>query len=299
MNKVGIPRGIFYYYYKDLWTNFFDYLDVPYIVSPKTNKKILRMGIKHANDEVCFAMKVFLGHVAFLKDKCDYLFIPRIDNFKYNNQTCTNFLALYDLVKNIFPSPVLHYNIDLEHKKTVKKGLFYLGRKLGKSNKEIRKAYKKAYKFYKEKKEKEIKENLLKLKSSKLKILIVSHPYITYDEILGKDISNYLEKHNITVIYSDKFNSKITNKLALKYSKDLYFKYNKDNIGALKYCENKVNGVIFLSAFPCGPDSLVNELVMRKIKLPYLNLVLDDNSSFTGLETRLESFIDMLGELYD
>ncbi len=299
MNKVGIPRGIFYYYYKDLWTNFFDYLDVPYIVSPKTNKKILRMGIKHANDEVCFAMKVFLGHVAFFKDKCDYLFIPRIDNFKYNNQTCTNFLALYDLVKNIFPSPVLHYNIDLEHKKTVKKGLFYLGRKLGKSNKEIRKAYKKAYKFYKEKKEKEIKENLLKLKSSKLKILIVSHPYITYDEILGKDISNYLEKHNITVIYSDKFNSKITNKLALKYSKDLYFKYNKDNIGALKYCENKVNGVIFLSAFPCGPDSLVNELVMRKIKLPYLNLVLDDNSSFTGLETRLESFIDMLGELYD
>lgn len=299
MNKVGIPRGIFYYYYKDLWTNFFDYLDVPYIVSPKTNKKILRMGIKYANDEVCFAMKVFLGHVAFLKDKCDYLFIPRIDNFKYNNQTCTNFLALYDLVKNIFPSPVLHYNIDLEHKKTVKKGLFYLGRKLGKSNKEIRKAYKKAYKFYKEKKEKEIKENLLKLKSSKLKILIVSHPYITYDEILGKDISNYLEKHNITVIYSDKFNSKITNKLALKYSKDLYFKYNKDNIGALKYCENKVNGVIFLSAFPCGPDSLVNELVMRKIKLPYLNLVLDDNSSFTGLETRLESFIDMLGELYD
>lgn len=299
MNKVGMPRGIFYYYYKDLWTNFFDYLDVPYIVSPKTNKKILRMGIKNSNDEVCFAMKVFLGHVAFLKDKCDYLFIPRIDNFKSSNQTCTNFLALYDIVRNIFNKPALHYNIDLEHKKTIKKGLFYLGRCLGKKDKEIRKAYRQAYKDYKEKRELDIKENISKLKSEKLKILIVAHPYITYDEMLGKDITDYLSSHNIEVIYSDKFNSKITNKLALKYSKDIYFKYNRDNIGALKYCENKIDGVIFLSAFPCGPDSLVNELVMRKIKVPYLNLVLDDNSSFAGLETRLESFTDMLGELHD
>ena len=151
----------------------------------------------------------------------------------------------------------------------------------------------------KEKRELDIKENISKLKSEKLKILIVAHPYITYDEMLGKDITDYLSSHNIEVIYSDKFNSKITNKLALKYSKDLYFKYNRDNIGALKYCENKIDGVIFLSAFPCGPDSLVNELVMRKIKVPYLNLVLDDNSSFAGFETRLESFTDMLGELYD
>jgi len=41
-------------------------------------------------------------------------------------------------------------------------------------------------------------------------------------------------------------------------------------------------------------DSLVNELVMRKISKPYLNLIIDDLDSNTGLETRLESFIDIV-----
>ena len=47
-------------------------------------------------------------------------------------------------------------------------------------------------------------------------------------------------------------------------------------------------------------SELVNELAMRKIKLPYINISIDDNSSFTGLETRLESFIDVLkGDVND
>ena len=36
---------------------------------------------------------------------------------------------------------------------------------------------------------------------------------------------------------------------------------------------------------------------MRKINIPNINLIIDDNSSFTGLETRLERFLDMLGGL--
>ena len=133
-----------------------------------------------------------------------------------------------------------------------------------------------------------------KLFSDKLKILLVSHPYNTYDDLIGKDIITYLNKNDTEVIFSDKFDDKITNKLSLELSKDLYFKYSKDNIGSIIYTKDKINGIIFLSAFPCGPDSLVNELVMRKIEIPYINLVLDDSSSFTGIETRLESFIDML-----
>ena len=55
-----------------------------------------------------------------------------------------------------------------------------------------------------------------------------------------------------------------------------------------------INGIIFLTTFPCGLDSLANELVMRKINIPYLNLVIDDLDSLSGIETRIESFIDIL-----
>ena len=295
MNRVGIPRSLFYYYYKDLWIDFFDSLNIPYIISPNTNKNIMSRGETVANDEMCLSLKNYLGHIDYLKDKCDYILVPRISNFKNNNQTCTNFWAIYDIVKNLFNVNILNYNIDLEKKQTLKKGLFKIGKELNKNNHQIKKAYK--YAITKEKKR--IKQNHIinqnKLKSKKEKILIVGHPYNLYDELIGKDIIKYLIKNNIEIIYSDKFDSKIINPLSKKISKDLYFKYSKDNLGAIAYSEKDINGVIFISSFPCAPDSLANELAMRKIKLPYLNLVIDNNSSFTGLETRLESFLDMIG----
>lgn len=300
MDKIGIPRSIFYYYYGDIWKNFFDYLKIPYIISPNTNKEIMRKGIDKANDEMCLALKTYLGHVSYLQDKCDYILVPRIDNFKSNNQTCTNFLAAYDIVKNTFDIKLLNYNINLEKRQTLKKGLFKIGKELGKNKKELTKAYKYAIQKYNDKRNKEIAKNEKKLRCHKTRILLVSHPYNTYDDLIGKQIINYLEKNNIAVIFSDKFDDKITNSLSKEISKDLYFKYSKDNLGAIVYAGKKIHGVIFLSAFPCGPDSLANELAMRKIKKPYINLIIDDNSSFTGLETRLESFIDVLkGEIND
>jgi predicted nucleotide-binding protein (sugar kinase/HSP70/actin superfamily) len=40
--KVGIPRSIPYYYYKNLWIYFFEKLNIDIIESPQTNKKIIK-----------------------------------------------------------------------------------------------------------------------------------------------------------------------------------------------------------------------------------------------------------------
>ena len=295
MNRVGIPRSLFYYYYGDIWKDFFDSLKIPYIISPITNQEIMDRGMKIANDEMCLSLKNYLGHIDYLQDKCNYILVPRISNFKNSNQTCTNFWAAYDIVKNLFPVNLLHYNIDLEKGQTLKKGLYKIGKELNKTHHEIHKAYR--YAIIKEKKriKKNHMINLNKLKVDKTKILIVGHPYNLYDEMIGKDIIQYLIKNNIEVIYSDKFDPKVTNPLSKKLSNDLYFKYSKDNLGSIVYCKTNIDGIIFISSFPCAPDSLANELAMRKLKLPCLNLVIDDSTSFTGLETRLESFLDMLG----
>ena len=41
-------------------------------------------------------------------------------------------------------------------------------------------------------------------------------------------------------------------------------------------------------------DSLVNEVVIRKLDKKCLNIVVDDMDAFAGIETRLESFVDIL-----
>lgn len=294
--KIGIPRSLYYYYFGYLYINFFKYLDCEVIVSPKTNKEIMSLGIKYSNDEMCLSLKNYIGHIAYLKDKVDYIIIPRIDNYYINNQTCTNFLALYDIINNMFNVKILNYNIDLENNDTEYKGFIKIGKILKKTTKQIKYAYYRAKIESSNKIDTLIRNNIYNLLSKKIKILLVGHPYNMYDELIGKPITDYLIKNNIEIIYSNLFDEKKTNELSYKLSECNYFKYNKENIGSIEFSKTNIDGVIFISSFPCGPDSLVNELVMRKIKLPYLNIIIDDLSSEIGLETRLESFIDILKE---
>jgi len=292
--KIGIPRSMFYYFYKDLWKNFFENLDVELIISPKTNKNIMNNGIKYSTDEMCLSLKNYIGHVHYLIDKCDYILIPRIDNYGVNNQTCTNFLAVYDIINNLFDINILDYNIDLLNNETEEKGLINIGKKLGYSKEYLKKKYIKTNKKIDISKTKKIKENIKNLESKKTKILLLGHPYNLYDELIGKEVTKYLEKNNIEIIYSDLFHNEITNKLSNKLACELYWKFSKENIGCIPLVEKDIQGIIFISSFPCGPDSIVNELVFKKIKTPYLNLIFDDIDSNTGIETRLESFIDII-----
>ena len=296
MYKVGIPRSIFYYYDKDIIISFFDYLKIPYIISPHTNKTILENGNKIASSEMCLALKIYLGHIDYLKDKCDYVFVPRICNFGENKQMCTNFMSIYDIVNNSFDVKILNYDIDYDKHKSLKKGLLQIGKILNYKKKDSKKAYKYAINLYKKNKKREVSINESNLNSDKLKILIVAHPYNTYDDFIGKDIIKYLKQNDIEVIFSDRFESETTLKLSKKISKDLYFKFSRENVGSIVYSKDKIDGIIFISSFPCAPDSLVTEITERSIDIPNINLIIDDNDSFAGIETRLESFIDVLKE---
>jgi Uncharacterized protein conserved in bacteria len=290
--KIGIPRGIPYYYYGNFWISFFKNLDIEVVVSSKTTKEIVEKGISIAPDEMCLSMKLYLGHVDYLKNKCDYILVPRIDRYDNENQTCTNFSALYDLVNHFFDISIINYNID-NHNDLIY-GLIGIGKELKKDRIEVLKAYEKAIIEDSKYKRKRYKEQEEKLNSRNKKILIVSHAYNIHDEFIGVPISKMLEKNNLEVIYSNYFDPKITNKLSKKISKNLYWKYSRDSIGSIEMCED-IDGVVFVSTFPCGLDSLANEYAMRKIDKPYLNIIIDDLSSVTGLETRIESFVDLLG----
>ena len=296
MIKIGIPRSLFYFYYKDIWINFFKELGIDIVISPKTNKEIINLGMKYATDEMCLSLKNYIGHVAYLKDKCEYILIPRIDNYGSYNQTCTNFLAIYDYINNIFDIKLLNYNVDLNHKETENKGLINLVTKLGISKKKALYAYDIAcMKNKKVLKEKQIK-NYSKLNDNRLKILLVGHSYNISDEFIGIPIIKLLKNMNISIIYSDQFDSKISNDNSCLLTPNNYWKYSKEIIGPINLVKNKINGIIFLSTFPCGVDSLANELVMRNISIPYLNIIIDDLDSLSGIETRMESFIDIIHE---
>lgn len=292
--KIGIPRSLYYYHYKDLWLSFFKRLGIEVVVSEKTNKEIMQKGIELSNDEMCISLKNYLGHVASLKDKCDYVLIPRIDNYGINNQTCTNYLSTYDIIHNLLDIPILNYNICLTEGYTEEKEFLKWSTILKKSKKEIKKAYKLALEESIHTKISLEKKNKQKLNSKKTKILIVSHPYNIFDSYIGGNLIKTLNEYNIEIIYSEYFNHTKTNILGNQICNNLYFKYAKEEVGSILMCEGKIDGIIFLTAFPCALDSLVIPLILRKVSIPSLHLIIDEENSSTGMITRIESFIDII-----
>ena len=63
------------------------------------------------------------------------------------------------------------------------------------------------------------------------------------------------------------------------------------------YTRIKVDGIIGIMAFACGPDSLMMNLVQRQAHyagIPYMSLTVEEHTAEAGIITRIEAFLDMI-----
>ena len=295
---IGIPRAFLYYKYRYLWETFFEELGIDFILSPETNKRILDTGSEYSISEACLSSKVYLGHVAYLIGKCDYILVPRIEEYFGRGKVCTKFMAVYDLVRNTFRDwkpGLLYYNIDAKSTEFEFNSFLKMGRFLGKKRAACARAYMVAKLAQRHAQMELLREQDRKLTQPGLKILIVAHPYNIYDGYTGKPILDYLQSLEITPIIADIANKKEALMYCDAISDIIPWVYSRELVGAVELYRRKVDGIILLSSFPCGPDSLVNEVLLRKVKeVPVLCLVVDGQEGSGGLETRLESFADIL-----
>lgn len=297
--KIGIPRAFLYFKYQYLWQTFFTELNCQVILSPETNQEILKDGLEHSIDESCLSAKIYMGHLSNLRGKADYVLVPRLVNFGKDEEVCTKFNALYDITRNTFEDlKLLSYNVDRINHERELKGFMKMGRELGKNPLQVLNAYLKAKKIQKRKELElaEKQESMIK-GSDKLKILIISHDYNTYDKAVGYPIIKHLETLGAQPVFADAADKNITSQKSKLLSETLYWTFNKELVGAIEHYQKEIDGIVFISTFPCGPDSLVNELCLRKIKgLPMANIIVDELQGEAGLQTRIESFVDIIME---
>ncbi len=115
MIKVGIPRALFYYQYYPMWETFFEELGAEVVVSSPTTQTMLSAGSSRVVADTCLPVKVFLGHVLSLVEKCDYIFIPAIRSVQKKAYSCSKFLGLPDMTKAVIPElpSILDMDIDI------------------------------------------------------------------------------------------------------------------------------------------------------------------------------------------
>ena len=294
---VGIPKALLYYRYHVMWDAFFREIGVETVVSPDTDRAILDAGSAKAVDEMCLSAKIFLGHVDRLIGWCDYILIPRIVNYGRRHEMCSTFAGMYDIARNVYrrtDQKFLTLNIDEMEGHGEEEAYREMAAALGVPDKLAKKAYKAAVKADNADWKARIKEQEALAHKAGTRVLVAGHSYVLEDPYFGEPVIRSLQNLGVTVLRADITERSSAVKRAEKFSPTMKWEYSREIIGGL-LDSREADGIVFVSAFPCGPDSMVTEMFLRKNHdLPALNLTLDAQSGTAGLETRLESFTDIL-----
>ena len=297
--KIGLPRAMLYYRYRVLWRTFFAELDMETVVSAPTDREILEQGTALAIDEACLSLKIYLGHAAALMGKCDYILAPRVSSLGRHRSFCTRFESMPDLVRNVFRASgqkLLTYEVDEGMQRKDEESAFLeMGRSLGCPAKAVKRAYRLAKKADAAAWKERVQKHEQRYKTEGMKVLIAAHSYVAEDPYMGRPVTDYLKQAGVIPVRADI----VDRDAALKHSRELSptckWEISREILGGIVQHKDDVSGIILLSAFPCGPDAMVNELITRRVEgVPILNLVLDSQSGTAGVETRLESFIDII-----
>jgi predicted nucleotide-binding protein (sugar kinase/HSP70/actin superfamily) len=317
---IGIPKALIYWKRPYFWESFFENLGFEVLLSPKTNKEIVEMGVKVADPETCFSNKVYFGHLIWLDGKCDFIFVPRLKTNFEKLEYCPKFFGIPDLAKILVKTKILTETFD-ERKEKFERTLQKLGKKLKKNKEEVKRATEISFLKEQELKEKEEKEFFEKIKSEKRKIVLISHPYNLYDEYVNLRMKEKLEKLGAEPIFVDEVPLRSRTASASNqrnYQRQsastikFHWEFGKEIMEKIEAILNHdIAGAIQISSFACGCDAVLKEFVEKKIKdsnppttlplkerapnkIPFLYLMIDEQTGEAGFQTRLEAFIDTL-----
>lgn len=318
---IGIPRGMSFYGNYPFWHGFFSALGFKIVLSDPTTKQTMSEGSALVVTETCLPIKIYLGHILNLINKkgVKNIFVPSLQSIAPKIYNCSKIRGLPDLVRNVIKGDINIIEATLD-KSAKKQGLYeFLAEAVapfGITNLEqIKLASKQGWKVYnnflmmmragvsyKKALSNAIDGKILiesQVKSHPIHIALVSHGYNIYDERASMKIFDKLEAMDVSVHTSLQLtNEQMDEGIALLGQKHYWANEHEMTGTAGHYLkDNKIDGIITLNSFGCGPDSLMIERIMRKAKelnKPMLSLTIDEHTGEAGFITRLEAFIDML-----
>lgn len=306
---IGLPRALMYYRLGTKWRAFFEALGREVQVSKPTDRSIFERGEALSVDECCLASKLYLGHVDELAAHVDAVFCPSFAKPGPFRTYCTKFQALPDLVTTAFalaerPVTVLSELLwEGGNEKEERESYVRLAATLGASRREGVAAWKRARRAQEDhdgqlsRAQADLTRSASRLpeEARPLSILVAAHPYVAHDPYVGGIVTDALRANGATVLFADEFDHERAYRRSQDFSPSLPWVVNRELVGAILSLHDEVDGVVLISAFPCGPDSMTDDAISRCIHgRPLLTLTVDAQSGTAGVETRVESFVDIL-----
>ncbi len=315
--RVGIARSLLYYHFQPFWSALFEGLGLEAVVSPPTSQAIMRMGLSMSVDELCLPVKVHLGHLAYLAGRTDAVLSPGFGRWGRRGWFCPKLMALPDLAAGKIAGAVEAWHdlndLDVPAREPWRAAIRTLlpgaDRRLFKS------AWEHALARQEESKRllaqgyrpSETIGHLLAgaplpaRESKPLRVAVLGHPYLVYDELLNHGLLTNLEESGVSVHTAESIPPGEREREWPGQHKRIYWPLGRHLLAAaLHYAAvERVDGLIMISACLCGPDALLGELLGSYLgdsdgTPPLLRLTVDEHTGQAGLQTRIEAFLDLI-----
>jgi predicted nucleotide-binding protein (sugar kinase/HSP70/actin superfamily) len=288
--RIGIPRGFYFYLYPGLWEPFFASLGMETVLSEPSSRKILELAAPVSESEHCLAHKLFDGQLRSLEGRVDKVFIPRILSMTRGFICCAKFGALPDASRwgAAASIPVLSWEFN-ETKRPLKKALIDFARNLGAGSQGAKRAASLGIEAMEAIRDKQ--RRIAAALPPRNRFLLLGHPYTLEDPFISGPIIKKAGALGLPLECMD-FGPQKLAPLPIRWCS-----FNKmyQRLQSLDPC--CYGGVIQISTFNCGPDSVMADgyrRLCRERGLPFLLLMADEHAENTGLETRLEAFVDSI-----
>lgn len=319
LRQIGIPRALSYYNNYPFYYGFFNALGFEIVLSDKTTTKLINNGSQHVVSDTCLPIKVFVGHVLNLLEKgCDTIFVPSLQSTAYKVNNCTKIRGLPEIIRNVINKPfkMIEPTLDKTNNLNFKDFCFETANQLGIFNENlINNAIKSGWEIYNNFEKMTLLglsfdvalENAINKKMvypdtenvKPLSVVIMAHGYNLFDDRISMKLIKKLDSMGVKSYTG----LNVARKDALNSIQELgeiqYWANELDLTGTAAYymLNNKVDGIIALSAFGCGPDSLMVDEIQyhaQERNIPMINLNIDEHTGEAGFVTRVEAFVDML-----
>ncbi len=315
MVRMGIPRALLYFRYFPFWQTFFKELGFEVVVSNPIYREQVEEGFKYADEDNCIPIKMAFGHALTLRDHVDFLFVPRLLSLDRSSCFCPRTAGLPEMLRYSIPNlpPILDPYVDERHRgSTLSSSFLEMAKRLGRRSKETKDALQQAFKAYQEFREKSKEGNLNPFLSplkkggnpvheaQKKRVAVVGHPYCLYDPFFNFNALRIIEESGAMVVTQEKVSPVEIDSEIGRFGKDIYWTFGREILGGgLHFLHShQIDGLIYLTCFSCGVDSMIEPLLSHKVKEEgralYLCLMIDEHTGAGGMMTRLEAFLETI-----
>ena len=297
--RVGIPRAMLFHHYGEDWLAFLEALGVEPVVSEATTGEIITAGAVHADNETCLPVKVFSGHLLWLKERVDAILVPRVISESHGTCSCPKFMGLPDLARTLSTDlpPVLAPRMDLgDWSYRWAREWYSVARTLRARRLDSASAVAGLVTG--------VRKHKVRAKtnpeSGDLKVGVAGHLYNVHDSRVSLGLLDRISSMGATPLTVDQVQPHRARMHAATLSRKIFWGYESRLAGAALHWSRtgSVSGILFVTSFACGPGSMVGALLEdqlgREGSVPLMTITLDEHAAEAGLVTRLEAFIDML-----